>query len=159
MSSTKRRGERDYLSHRNGVWYIRFQYPPSLRESACFFFDRDEWPKEEERSLKTRERAEAEALAQPYITRHKNLLLFHAARTDPNKKWGEIEAVWQMQPNTKVSRPNGSRSVATEETIVHEAADGTITSEPNRRRMVVKLDVAAVANEPAYVVAKKASTN
>ena len=71
MSSTNRRGERDYISSRKGVWYLRFQYPPALRESACLYYERDEWPKEEERSLKTRDRAEAEAIAQPYIARHK----------------------------------------------------------------------------------------
>lgn len=157
MSSTKRvRGERDYLKLRGNRYSLRFQYPPALRESACMYYGRDEWPKEEERSLGTGDRREAEALAQPYIVRHKNLLLFHAARIDPHKRWGEFDAVWQMEPGKKKVHDDGTVSVASEDTIIHMHPDGRVTNEPNRRRIVVKLDVNAVRNEPAYLEAKRA---
>ncbi|MET7244433.1 hypothetical protein ABZT49_13775 [Methylobacterium sp. EM32] len=157
MSTPKRaRGERDYLKLRGNRWSLRFQYPPALRESACLYYDREDWPKEEERSLGTSDRREAEALAQRYILRHKELLLFHAARTDDEKSWGEFTSVWQMEPNTKKVLADGTVSVATEDTIIHMHPDGRVTHERNRRRTVIRFDENAVRNEPAFLEAKKA---
>ena len=156
MSSRKKRGQNDHLRQRNGVWYLRFQYSDALRASARAYYGREDWPKEEARSLNTKDKVEAEVLAQPYIARHKSLLLFHAAASDETKKWGDFIAVWQMEPHTRVNRPDGSSSVASEATIIHTAPDGTITSEPNRRRLVIKFDEKIVAKEPAFIEAKKA---
>ena len=121
------------------------------------YYGQDHWPRDEAKSLYTKDKAEAEVLAQPYIARHKSLLLFHAAASDETKKWGDFVTIWQMEPNTRVNRPDGSSSIASETTIIHTAPDGTITSEPNRRRLVVKFDEKVVANEPAYIEAKRAA--
>ncbi|MGN8095769.1 DUF6538 domain-containing protein [Methylobacterium sp. 22177] len=159
MSSRKPRGERDYIYARGGVFYLRFQYPPALRQSACEYYGREEWPPEEARSLGTKNRVEAEAKAAPYIARHKALLLYHAARTDPDKRWGEFSQVWQMEPNTTTTLGDGTLLVANETHIMRVKDGKVVSTEPNRMRGVVLLDRAAVENEPAYIEAQRAQDN
>lgn len=85
MSSPKTRGDRDYLDLPGACGGSA-----SKTLSPCgnprglyghLLGDEDASPREQARSLEAKDRRQAEANAQPCMTRHKELLLFHAART------------------------------------------------------------------------------
>jgi hypothetical protein len=150
MARERERGPRDYIYRRGDVFWLRFQYPPALQESAKDFYSREEWPKEEARSLKTKDRQEAEALAASYIARHRALLIYHAARTS-GEDCGSYEDFWEMQPNTQKPHPDGSRTVATETHIIFMPADGsTPQMRPNRIRRAVVLKPEFYQKHPEF---------
>lgn len=152
MTRPNERGERDYLELRNGIWHIRFQYPPAVQASACELYGWAEWQADWKKSLGTRDRREADVLAQPYVANHKELMLYHAARTDRSKKWGDVILVWTMEPSDKaIQNPDGSTTMADEHFITHIDKDGNVRRQPNKRRLAAKLDLAAVGSEPEYL--------
>jgi integrase len=132
-----------YLKKRGDIYWVRFQYPSALQESACDLYGVDSWPKERARSLGVTTLVEAEAKAAPFIAEHKELLLYHAARNDDANNWANMIYVHLMEPNTQDILSDGTRIVATKETIVTITAEGEISSKPNRRPILEYTEFAA----------------
>jgi integrase len=112
MSKPKRK--RDYLFQRpdSSNWYIKLQYPDRRIE----------------KSLNTRDRAEAEILALPMIAEHKRRLL--EARPRVETRW-----LYQYEPGREHVGPEGARIIALDRELLYLDAEGQITSRaPNGER-------------------------
>jgi hypothetical protein len=132
-----------YLKKRGDIYWVRFQYPPALQESACDLHGVDSWKKERAWSLSVTTLVEAEAKAAPFIAEHKELLLYHAARNDNANNWANMIYAHRMEPNTHEILSDGTRIVATTETIVTITAEGDVSSKPNRRPILEYTEFAA----------------
>lgn len=141
MATKRQRGARDYLFKRKGTkhWWVKFQYPEALRGSACDLYGCETWPKEKSWSLQTPDDLVARSRALPAIQAHTQLLLYHAARTDPDNHWGDLTVAWLMEPNTREVKPDGTIVAATRETIVTIAPDGEVSEQQNRQEFRVDL--------------------
>lgn len=148
-------GKTDYLRKKPGSnnWYIRFQYPPALRQTACDIYGEEDWPREREWSLGTSDELTARRLAQPAIQKHLDLLAIHDLHTSPDPA-GSIREVYEVEPGTHKSFPDGGRLIATDKEIINFDANNVMTTRPNPRRFeVVPLDS---FNSPAVARAAKA---
>ncbi len=143
-----------YLKKRGDVYWVRFQYPPALQESACDLYGKVKWPKERAKSLGVTTLVEAEAKAAPFIADHKELLLYHTARNDDVNHWANMRAVWLKEPGRQVLADE-NQIVATELEIITIAPDGSVSTEPNRKRP--KLDYTEWAQtQPQFQAAYQA---
>lgn len=120
--------ERDYLKRRGGVWYLRFQYPEPVRQSAMHMYGAAQWPKDRALSLGTTDYLEAKRLAAPIITEHLDLLAYHRGINDPTS---EFEEQYEIEPYTKHTKPDGTLVTTTDYEIVEHAPDGSVTQRPN----------------------------
>lgn len=112
----------NYLHRRgkSGIWHVRFQYPALIAEKLG--------KREEEISLKTTNRLEAELRAMPHITQHKMLLM-----ALPRIIAGDMgEPKPRYEPGREHFTDDGQRIIATKETLLFMAEDGSIArTEPN----------------------------
>lgn len=132
-----------YLFQRDGSqnWYLRLQYPDEkLHQTAEWVLGR-KVKKKDEKSLGTPDRREAEIIALPRILEHKKVLLVHAALTDPHRSHGRIAVKPTMPPNSSITHPDGTRTLATETELIHLDANGSIVkTEPNAVRFEIEID-------------------
>jgi hypothetical protein len=151
MASRERR-PKSWLKKRGDVYWVRFQYPPALQESACDLNGVDKRRKDRARSLGVTTLVEAEAKAEPFIADHKELSLYHTARNDAVNHWANMRPVWLKEPGREVLA--ATQIVATELEINTIAPDGSISTEPSRKRP--KMDYTEWAQtQPQFQVASR----
>jgi hypothetical protein len=120
-------------------------------------FGVDHWPKERAWSLKTKDELEARSLAGEAIGQHLDLLLYHEARHSV-EHWADKYYAWEMEPNTRENRPDGTMLVASAETITTISPDGTIASRPNRKRPVLNFTEAALQSHHGKAAVRHAES-
>ena len=104
--------KRDYLFKRPGSQFWRVRLQVNGRSV--------------ERSLKTTDRAQAEVLALPFITEHKQRLL----EARPRLKTGYVH---KFAPGRAHAAPDGGSIIATDQGLIYLSPDGAVVrQEPNR---------------------------
>ena len=132
-----RRRPGNFLKKRGRMWHARFQYPEALRQSAMDLYGVSEWPFDKTFPLETDDELEARRRAQPLITAHLELLLYHKARNDDQHHWADIDGPgeWIAEPSDHVQRlTDGTQIAASTANITTIHPDGRVEVSPNARK-------------------------
>lgn len=114
----------NYLFRRgkSGIWHCRFQYTGVIAEKLGY--------REEQISLRTTDRTEAELRAQPHIRTHKMMMLTFRHLL---AKTAVVNPTLEYEPNREHTTPDGQRLIATgDELLFLDDAGKIVDRRPNK---------------------------